>query len=124
LLNLSEGEIDHTRILGRRLLVSDLLEAGLLRSGDALTWERPRLGRTYRASVLENGGIELEDGRQFSSPSVAAMRAAEAPAVDGWYAWRVDRLQGRLLNDLRIELVQRNAPGQDSFEDDVVLPTP
>lgn len=32
---------------GRRIEVSDLIDAGLLASGDALSWERPRLGQLY-----------------------------------------------------------------------------
>jgi hypothetical protein len=83
--------------------------------GDGLTWERPRLGVTYRATVKETGAIELEDGRQFASPSLAAMRAADTVAFDGWYAWRVDRLDGTLLNELRAELVRRReAPPSES----------
>ena len=100
-------EVDITRVNGRRIRVADLLEAGLLRAGDALTWDRPRLGVKYRANVQENGAIRLEDGRELASPSVAAMRAADIPAFDGWLAWRVDRLEGKLLNDLRRELVEK-----------------
>jgi hypothetical protein len=104
-----ETERDHTRIRGRRVLVADLIEAGLLAAGDSLTWHRPRLGVTYRAKVLKNGAIELDDGRVFASPSVAAIRAADIPASDGWYVWRVDDRGGTLLNDLRIELANREA---------------
>ena len=37
------------------------------------------------------------------------MRAAGIAAYDGWHAWRVDRLGGKLLNDLRIEFLEREA---------------
>lgn len=94
---------DHTRIAGRAIKLPDLLEYELLEPGDKLIWERPRKGTSYRASVTENGAIRLEDGRTFSSPSRAAMEAAQIPSYDGWYAWTVVRL-GRTLNDLRHDL--------------------
>jgi Restriction Enzyme Adenine Methylase Associated len=72
--------------------------------GDRLTWNRPRLGVTYGATVGEGGQIELADGRRFASPSVAAIKAAGVVSSDGWYVWRVDRLDGRLLNERRLEL--------------------
>jgi hypothetical protein len=40
----------------------------------------------------------------FSSPSRAAMELADVPAYDGWHAWRVERLGGKTLDDLRREL--------------------
>lgn len=99
-----EAGQDHTKLAGRRVRVSDLLDAELIETGEALSWERPRLAVSYRATVLENGSLELEDGRVFSSPSRAAKEAADIPAYDGWYAWKVIRLEGKSLNDLRIEL--------------------
>jgi len=101
--------IDHTRFEGRRVRMTDLLDAELLQPDDRLVWERPRLGETYGAKVVANGAIELEDGRRFVSPSRAAMEAANVPAFDGWLAWRVERLNGALLNDLRVELAERRA---------------
>lgn len=96
--------LDHTRINGRRVRLSDLLEHGLLEPGDSLTWDRPQLGTHYEASVTEVGAIELEDGRVFSSPSRAGMEAAGIPSLDGWYAWRIPQREGILLNDLRRKL--------------------
>lgn len=98
---------DHTKIGDRRMRVSDLIDAELVEVGDDLVWVRPRLGETYRASVRENGALELEDGRTFSSPSRAACEAADIPAYDGWYAWSVERLDGRTLNDLRLDLSEQ-----------------
>ncbi len=97
------GPRDHTKIAGRRMRVADLLDAELLEVGDNLTWERPRVGETYAASVNDLGAIELPDGRAFTSPSRAAMESAGIASYDGWYAWRVDR-SGILLNDLRKQL--------------------
>jgi len=101
----SEAEVeDWTRIEGRRVRVSDLLDAGLLHPGDELVWERPRVGRVYRARVSENGAIELEDGRRFASPSRAGIEAAGVQALDGWHAWRVPARNNAKLDELRHEL--------------------
>jgi hypothetical protein len=102
------GTVDHTKLDGRRIRVADLLDAGLLRASQTLVWDRPRLGQRYSAEVLENGSIRLEDGRAYSSPSRAAMEAADIPSYDGWYAWRVDGLEGPTLQDLRLQLVNHH----------------
>jgi hypothetical protein len=52
--------------------------------------------------------IRLEDGREYSTPSAAAMHAAGLQAYDGWYAWRVDNEQRPRLHDLRSELISRS----------------
>jgi hypothetical protein len=96
----------YTRIDGRRVTIADLLEHDLLKAGDELVWTRTRIGTEYRATVCEDAMLELEDGRRIPSPSWAAIRAANVSAVDGWYAWRVVRLGGLLLNELRKELAR------------------
>lgn len=96
--------VDQTKIDGRRVRVTDLIEHGLLEPGDALLWDRPQLGNRYEATVTDAGAIRLADGRTFSSPSRAAIEAAGIPAFDGWYAWQVVRLDGTVLNDLRRRL--------------------
>jgi hypothetical protein len=94
---------DHTHIDGRAIKIPDLLEYGLVEVGEPLTWSRPKKGTSYQASVTDNGAIQHTDGRSFSSPSRAAMEAADVASYDGWYAWKVDRL-GKTLNDLRYDL--------------------
>jgi hypothetical protein len=98
--------IDATKIEGRRVRLSDLVEAGVLRPGQPLIWERPRLGQTYRAAVTDGAAIRLEDGREFTSPSRAAMEAGDVPAYDGWYAWRVVGNGRESLHELRVRCVQ------------------
>jgi hypothetical protein len=98
--------VDPTKIDGRRVRLTDLIDAGLLSPGEPLVWTRPRLGATYRATVTDGGALQLDDGRQFSSPSRAAMEAAEVPAYDGWFAWRRDDESGASLHDLRLRLVR------------------
>jgi hypothetical protein len=88
---------------GRRVQLADLLDAGLLREGDQLIWTRPRVGEEYHALVTHDGGLRLEDGRTFASPSRAAKEAAGLPAYDGWYAWR---LGDKTLHVLREELAR------------------
>lgn len=94
----------HHLVDGRRLRLSDLIEAGLLSVGDELTWERPRFGTSYTATVTEDGALRLADGRVLGSPSRAAMEAANVPSYDGWMAWRTKT--GLLLADLRSDLLK------------------
>lgn len=90
---------------GRRIAVGDLIDAEFLEADTSLTWTRPRIGASYMARVLATGQIELADGRTYSSPSRAAMEAAEIPAYDGWHAWRTSA--GHSLADLRDKLLAR-----------------
>lgn len=96
----------HLTIGGRRVTLSDLIEAGLLAAGDALVWERPNLGHTHRATVEPNGELVLEDGRRFSSPSGAAVAVNEGRPADGWNAWRVTSTDNALLGELRRRLIE------------------
>lgn len=105
--------IDHTKINGHRVRLSDLLEYDLLVPGDSLYWDRPQLGNRYDATITDAGAIRLSDGRTFSSPSRAGMEAAGIASLDGWLAWRVTRRNGALLNELRHELAA-TANAEDS----------
>ena len=66
----------------------------------ALVWSRPRKGKKYEATLLATGRIRLSDGREFLSPSGAAMAAADVVSYDGWYAWRLGD-SGPTLDELR-----------------------
>ncbi|HEX4436289.1 MAG TPA: hypothetical protein VH061_05780 [Solirubrobacteraceae bacterium] len=97
-----------TTLGGKRITLADLMEADLLAAGDLLVWERPKLGTSYRATVTRNAAIELESGESFATPSRAAKFAADIPAYDGWYAWKVERDGGLTpLHDMRELLVAR-----------------
>ncbi|MFL6126111.1 CBS domain-containing protein [Actinophytocola sp.] len=92
---------------GRRVTVSDLLEAGLIEAGAKLRFKRNRIGKTYYATVTDKGRIRLEpDGEEFRSPSRAAIVAAGMRAVDGWRAWLVVD-QDRLLDAVRQEFLDQ-----------------
>lgn len=96
---------------GRRVMVSDLLDAGLIKAGAKLRFERKRIGETFYATVTGKGRIRLEsDGEEFRSPSRAAMVAAGMRAVDGWRAWVVVD-EGRLLDSVRQEFLDRAIAG-------------
>lgn len=96
---------------GRRVMVSDLLEAGLIKAGAKLRFKRKRIGATFDATVTDDGRIRLEpDGEEFRSPSRAAMVAAGMRAVDGWRAWVVVD-EGRLLDSVRQEFLDRSITG-------------
>ncbi|MGH3712481.1 MAG: hypothetical protein ACRDT4_03330 [Micromonosporaceae bacterium] len=79
-----------------------LVEAGLLRPGDRLIWRQTRLGRTYHATVLRRGALQLESGAIEKSPS-GACRALTGKSYDGWEEWRRES-DNVLLRDLRAQL--------------------
>jgi CBS domain-containing protein len=92
---------------GRRVTVSDLLDAGLVQAGAKLRFKRKRIRKTYEATVTDRGRIRLEPGgEEFRTPSRAAAVAAGMRAVDGWRAWVVID-QERLLDAVRQELLDR-----------------
>jgi CBS domain-containing protein len=98
---------------GRRVMIADLINAGLLEIGTALRFKRPRMGQTHKAVVAADGTLSIEGGQVFRSPSRAAAVAADMPAVDGWHAWTVV-VSGRSLDSLRQELLDRVAAGAES----------
>ncbi|MEV8036456.1 CBS domain-containing protein [Streptomyces sp. NPDC086182] len=83
-------------IEGRRVRVSDLVDAGLLAAGTQLTFLRKRSGEAHLARVAADGKIELGDGQRFTSPSAAAAAASGRGPFDGWTAWALD--DGTLLD--------------------------
>lgn len=93
------------------MIISDLLEAGLLAEGDVLQFKRPRLRETYRAVVTASGTLTLDGGQEFGSPSRAAVVAADVKALDGWHAWTTAK-SGRSLDSLRQQLLEQTAAGE------------
>lgn len=94
---------------GRRVTVADLLDAGLLQADEPVEFIRPRLGERHTATIRGDGVFVLADGSEHQSPSLAAMRAADLVSYDGWYAWRVPRLGGTKLAELREQYVAQAA---------------
>lgn len=65
---------------GRRVTLSDLLDAGLLAEGEHLSFVRPRVGEKHEATVTSRGWIRPANGEEFRSPSKAAMVAVGSGA--------------------------------------------
>jgi hypothetical protein len=90
--------------------MTDLLQAGLILPNDEVEFVRPRLGNLYRAKILSDGQIQIENGTICRTPSRAAMQAANIASYDGWYAWRVKRLGGTKLHELREQFIAISEP--------------
>jgi CBS domain-containing protein len=120
--NNDPGRRNSYLINGRRVAVSDLLDAGLLSPGATLTFYRTRLGEQHRATVTSDGRIVLASGESFTTPSKAAAAAADVPAMDGWRSWTVDTTGGA-LDELRQQLLN-NLPPQNRSTADTVQESP
>ncbi|MGH3766605.1 MAG: hypothetical protein ACRDS0_07370 [Pseudonocardiaceae bacterium] len=84
--------------------LASVMDAGLLKPGAVLHWNRPRRGERYEVVVLPNGQLEAPDGQRFNSPSGATDGLAGG-SNDGWDCWRTD--DGDTLGDLRKRLRRR-----------------
>lgn len=109
---------------GRRVMVRDLLEAGLVTVGEELTFTRPRAGETHTAVVEESGSL-LVDGRRHVTSSAAARVAAGTGQIDGWTAWVTK--EGATLHALRAQLldaVARETSAEPAeVDEDAVAPS-
>ena len=85
--------------------------------GTVLHRDRPRPGVTHYVTVLPNGKLEFDNGRQVDNPTAAA-RFAGGPVGDGWTAWHLS--DGRSLADLRETL--RLADREEDSPSDGLLP--
>lgn len=80
-----------------------------------LVWKRPKKGQEFKATLLDGGIIRVADGKDYKSPSGAAMAVAAVVSYDGWYAWRVVS-SGKTLDQYRRDVaaskaVVEEAPG-------------
>ena len=91
----------------KRVSVSDLLAAGLVRAG--ARWQGKTGGQDVFAEVTAEGGLVV-DGEALSSPSAAAKKATGYP-VDGWHFWKFTDAEGlvREVDELRKRLRERQA---------------
>lgn len=90
---------------GRRVRISDLMDANLLKPGDDLYFQQRIGDPPHQATVTERGRLRLQDGREFSTPSKAGAVVARRRAVAGWSAWQVG-IGGRTLHQLRLQLLR------------------
>jgi len=63
--------------------------------------------------LQENGSIKLENGESHASPSKAATEAVGGGSFDGWEYWKVERLKGELLKDVRRRFIEQTASSDD-----------
>lgn len=85
-----------------------LLQAGLLEPNEILTINR-RGGRVLVAWLNPDGSIRLgqdQTAPSYATPSRAAGELMNVKAVDGYLRFKVPRLGGRTLMDLRKQLAQ------------------
>jgi hypothetical protein len=87
------GAVDH-----REVSLSQVAE--IVAAPAELVWKRARKGERHQATLLASGRIRLADGREFLSPSGAAMASTDVVSYNGWSAWRVGD-DGPTLDDLR-----------------------
>ncbi len=67
-----------------RITLKDLLDAGLLRDGDALTINLR--GKDVTATLLAGGKIKYQD-KTYDSP-LAGVIGVRGQTCDGWYCWQ------------------------------------
>lgn len=106
------------RRVKRRILVTDLITAGLLEPGTTLYARRSR-SAGVTATVLPDGSLDV-DGTSYATPSGAA-KAASGQSENGWWFWLVDPRTKRNLNDLWQEYVDTRAVDADDEDEDEAL---
>jgi DNA-directed RNA polymerase sigma subunit (sigma70/sigma32) len=91
----------HRTESGRRVLIADLIGAGLLRNETLVARYKGRL----LEAELENGAVVLSDGRRFQTLSAAAEAVLGRPE-GGWTFWQVKRGEQLVsLDSLRDQLL-------------------
>lgn len=97
---------------GRSAIFRNLFEAGLVSEGTVLVPKNDTY--TITASVNEAGLIELPNGEEFKSPSLAAKRVVTlvggAGARNGWTFWCVGE-NGPVLDELRSQYLLSKGDG-------------
>ena len=81
--------------------VVDLVQKGLLTSGQEIIWHRRVAKQVHVAKVNQDGSITTADGVKHRTPSGAAKHLNGHKPVDGWIAWKV-KDTGESLSSLRI----------------------
>lgn len=89
--------------------VLDLLKAGMLRSGETLSWTRPRSGETHQITVEEDGRLKLSTGKIVSSLSTAATEVVGHGSFPGWECWHSE--SGERLYEMRSRLQSERETG-------------
>lgn len=82
-----------------RRRITDLMNAGVLKSGDVLIHKRTIQKQVIEVVITSSGSIKFKDGLEFNTPTSAAKYASGASNVNGWRYWKVRRV-GCYLADL------------------------
>ncbi|MFI6581753.1 hypothetical protein [Embleya sp. NPDC050493] len=90
-------ETTPTQTAPREQRLAPFLNDGRLEAGQRLVWHRRNLKQTHHATVLANGNLRLDDGREFGSPSGAASKIAGNPQ-NGLKCWATEG--GKRLSEL------------------------
>lgn len=78
----------------------DLIKAELIKPGAKLTARR--CGKTFSATVKEDGCIQVASGETFAAPSTAGEFVLGGRPCNGWEFWKVETPRGPVaLKDIR-----------------------
>ena len=116
----SETEADRVARTHMDVQIIDLIQSGLVKSGDILIGRRPGASSSATAILLENGSIELEKGERFTAPSGAAMSLGLNVTLNGWDFW-IHQASGKQLKRLREEYLQRLGRFEDKSSQDALF---
>lgn len=106
---------------GRAGKLRPLIDAGLLRPGQEVTWRRRLREETHTATVSSSGCMVTADGHETISPDAAATAVAGYPCT-GWKRWRTS--DGTTLDQLRSRyLAQHATPDRDQQPVDAPQPS-
>jgi Restriction Enzyme Adenine Methylase Associated len=94
---------------GPRVMLLQLLQAGLLQPGEQVYWPRVRKGELHTATITADGCLRLADGTCHPTPS-AALTALGRPDSSGWKLWRLTRNR-RSLDTFRQRYRASTHPG-------------
>lgn len=100
---------------GRKVELSDLLNAGLLQPGMSLVPKRKKFSHRV-ATLLADGSVEV-DGAAFANARDAATAIA-GKRTGGWWFFLIDPTSGRTLRTVRREYIEAMAVDSDDDEQD------
>jgi len=95
----------------------DLLLAGVINVGDLLLGREAGATSNAAAVVLEDGPIELENGKRHTAPSSAAMDLGLDKTINGWTFW-IHQPSKCTLAELRQRLLSNDEDQPDLFEEE------
>lgn len=79
--------------------IRDLIADGRLKPDEKLVINRRSAAPIN--GTLDGHGNVIVNGKPYTTPSGAAKAALSAQSADGWIRWRVPRLDGKTLDEIR-----------------------